>query len=152
MQDPTSGSGCFSRERWSLVTGFCRKFSEIFWMTNKPQRFPWKRSISKAKGERVLKLPVPQQIQGFACIFKAISTHTSQGSITNQRWLLTSIVLKTFVFFENKHKESSMPEKKKLSRVALLNRTGVKETMDNLRALSKDTTFVSAYISPSSQQ
>lgn len=45
-----------------------------------------------------------------------------------------------------------MPEEKKISRVALLNRTGVKETMDNLRALSKDTTFVSAYMSPLSQQ
>lgn len=45
-----------------------------------------------------------------------------------------------------------MPEIKGLSRVALLSRAGVKETMDNLRALSKDVTFVSAYISPSSQQ
>ena len=45
-----------------------------------------------------------------------------------------------------------MPEIKGLSRVGLLSSTGVKETMDNLRALSKHTTFVSAYISPSSQQ
>lgn len=43
-----------------------------------------------------------------------------------------------------------MPEIKGLSKVALLSRTGLKETVDNLRALSKDTTFVLDCITPSS--
>lgn len=45
-----------------------------------------------------------------------------------------------------------MPEIKGLSKVALLSRIGLKETVDNLRALSKDTTFVLDCITPSSQQ
>jgi len=39
-------------------------------MTDKTQIFPQKGRSSKAKGERVLKLSVPQQIQGFPCVSK----------------------------------------------------------------------------------